>query len=66
LPSGGNYRVILNTDAAVYDGSSSVELDSIEAESVPLHLRPYSALIDLPPLSTIWLAVPRADESAGV
>jgi 1,4-alpha-glucan branching enzyme len=65
LPSAGSYRVILNTDAVVYDGSGSVELDSIEAEDAPLHLRPYSALIDLPPLSTIWLSVPRADESAG-
>jgi 1,4-alpha-glucan branching enzyme len=57
--------VILNTDAAVYGGSGSVELDSIEAEAAPLHLRPYSALIDLPPLSTIWLAVPRTDDDAG-
>jgi 1,4-alpha-glucan branching enzyme len=65
LPSGGSYRVILNTDAAVYGGSASVELGSIEAESAPLHLRAYSALIDLPPLSTIWLAVPAADEGAG-
>ncbi len=56
--------MILNTDAAIYDGSNSFELDSIEAEVVPLHLRPYSALIDLPPLSTIWLAVPHEDESA--
>jgi len=60
LPSTGNYRVILNTDAAVYDGSDSVQLDWIEAKAVPLHLRPSSALIDLPPLSTIWLEVPRA------
>ena len=66
LPSKGNYRVILNTDAAVYDGRGYVELDFIEAEAAPLHLRPYSALIDLPPLSAIWLAVPRADESASV
>ncbi|HZH90327.1 MAG TPA: 1,4-alpha-glucan branching protein GlgB [Pyrinomonadaceae bacterium] len=65
LPRAGNYRVILNTDAALYGGSGSVELDSIEAEAAPLHLRPYSALIDLPPLSTIWLAVPRADDDAG-
>jgi len=60
LPSTGNYQVILNTDAAVYDGSDTVQLDWIEAKAVPLHLRAYSALIDLPPLSTIWLEVPRA------
>jgi 1,4-alpha-glucan branching enzyme len=65
LPRPGNYRVILNTDAAVYGGSGSVELDSIEAEAAPLHLRPYSTFIDLPPLSTIWLAVPHADDDAG-
>jgi 1,4-alpha-glucan branching enzyme len=55
--------VILNTDAAVYDGSGAVELASIEASAAPLHLRPYSAPIDLPPLSAIWLAVPRAEEA---
>jgi 1,4-alpha-glucan branching enzyme len=64
LPSAGSYRVILNTDAAVYDGSNSVQLDSIEATADPLHLRPYSAFIDLPPLSTVWLEVPRAEERA--
>ena len=63
LPSVGSYRVILNTDAAVYAGSDSVPLDSIEATADPLHLRPYSALIDLPPLATIWLEVPSAEGS---
>src|SRR4028118_749346 len=44
LPRAGSYRVILNTDAAIYDGSDSVALDSIEATAGPLHLRPSSAL----------------------
>jgi 1,4-alpha-glucan branching enzyme len=61
LPQPGKYKVILNTDAAVYDGSGSIKLEWIEATAAqPLHLRPASALIDLPPLSTIWLEVPRS------
>ncbi len=63
LPRTGNYRVTLNTDAAVYVGSDSVDLDWIEATAVPLHLRPASALIDLPPLTTIWLEVPLSTTS---
>jgi 1,4-alpha-glucan branching enzyme len=63
LPTPGSYRVLLNTDAAIYDGSDSIELDAIEATAEPLHLRPASTLIDLPPLSTIWLEVPRNEES---
>ena len=39
------------------------ELEAIEATADPLHLRPYSAFIDLPALSTIWLEVPQAEES---
>jgi 1,4-alpha-glucan branching enzyme len=66
LPSVGSYRVILNTDAARYDGSASVELDFLEATADPLHLRPASAEIDLPPLSTIWLQAPLVEDDAGV
>jgi 1,4-alpha-glucan branching enzyme len=61
LPVNGNYRVILNTDAAVYDGHEAVELDTVKAIAEPWHSRPCSALIDLPPLSTIWLEVPTTD-----
>jgi 1,4-alpha-glucan branching enzyme len=66
LPTTGSYRVVLNTDAAVYDGNDSVELDWIEAIAVPLHLRPASALIDLPPLTTIWLEVPASETSNAI
>jgi len=65
LPRMGSYRVILNTDAAIYDGSGAAALESIEAEAAPLHLRPCSARLDLPPLSTIWLEAPRVDEGEG-
>jgi len=64
VPSPGSYRVILNTDAIVYNGSGAVELDVIRATAEPRYARPYSALIDLPPLSTIWLEVPPAPASA--
>ncbi len=58
LPITGDYRLILNTDAAVYGGSGSSNVQSITAEEQPWHGRPYSALVDLPPLSTLWFEAP--------
>jgi 1,4-alpha-glucan branching enzyme len=58
LPSRGSYRPILNTDAAHYGGNASLPVETIEAEESPLHNQPFSASLDLPPLSTIWFEAP--------
>ena len=60
LPAAGTYRVLLNTDAARYGGGDANTFETLEAEARPWHAQAYSALIDLPPLATIWLEVPRA------
>jgi 1,4-alpha-glucan branching enzyme len=60
LPAAGRWREILNTDAGVYGGSGMGNLGMIEAEEVASHGRPYSALITVPPLATVWFRLERA------
>jgi 1,4-alpha-glucan branching enzyme len=60
LPSAGTYRLVLNTDAPVYGGASSFEPADLKAEEVPHHGLPFSALLDLPPLTALWYVVPPA------
>ncbi|HEV7474860.1 MAG TPA: 1,4-alpha-glucan branching protein GlgB [Pyrinomonadaceae bacterium] len=58
LPRKGTYRLIVNTDAEDY-GGSGVELPkSIKAEAKPIHGQPYSAVVTLPPLATLWFEAP--------
>jgi 1,4-alpha-glucan branching enzyme len=59
LPRGGYYKTIINTDAEVYCGGGSVRVDGLHAEEVSSHGREFSALVDLPPLSTLWFTAPR-------
>ncbi|HLL73846.1 MAG TPA: 1,4-alpha-glucan branching enzyme, partial [Pyrinomonadaceae bacterium] len=65
LPAAGTYRALLHTDSVDYGGTTE-NFEGVEAREPGLHLRPYSALIDLPPLTTVWLEVPRerAEEAA--
>jgi 1,4-alpha-glucan branching enzyme len=62
LPSGGTWQEILNTDATKYGGSGLIN-EIVESESKPLRNEPYSALIKVPPLGTLWLA--RGDHKKG-
>ena len=55
LPSGGRWVEVLNTDSRFYGGSDMGNGLGIEAERSPLHGQPFSALVTLPPLATIWL-----------
>jgi 1,4-alpha-glucan branching enzyme len=61
LPEPGDYKYLLNTDAERFGGGDSTELLLLEAEASPHHGRDYSASLALPPLTTVWLEVPRAD-----
>jgi 1,4-alpha-glucan branching enzyme len=54
LPSAGQWREILNTDAEIYGGSGMGNLGMIATDEVASHGRPYSARITLPPLATLW------------
>src|SRR5215210_668636 len=58
LPRAGQYRQVLNTDAARFGGSDAGVFDAVEAEETPWHGQPFSAILDLPPLAAMWLEAP--------
>ena len=55
VPSGGLWRERLNGDASAYGGSGAGNLGGVEAEAVPVHARPFSLSLTLPPLSALFL-----------
>ncbi|MGR8921746.1 MAG: alpha amylase C-terminal domain-containing protein, partial [Gammaproteobacteria bacterium] len=61
VPRSGDYREILNTDAALYGGSNVGNLGAIGADAIGMHGHPYSLKLSLPPLTTLFLAVPPRD-----
>ncbi len=63
LPRMGRWNEILNTDAEGYGGSGVGNLGSVQAEEVPWHGQPYSALLTLPPLGTVWLEPASQEQS---
>jgi 1,4-alpha-glucan branching enzyme len=58
LPEKGTYKLILNTDSTYYGGGDSLRVESIEAEDQPWQNRPFSATVDLPPLTALWFSAP--------
>ncbi|MBC6448683.1 1,4-alpha-glucan branching protein GlgB [Actinokineospora xionganensis] len=54
LPSGGNWREVLNTDDTGYGGSGVVNPE-IKVEAEECHGRPHSTELSLPPSGVIWL-----------
>jgi 1,4-alpha-glucan branching enzyme len=55
VPSGGFWRELLNSDGKEYGGSGMGNLGGIEAVATPVHGRPYSLLLTLPPLAALFL-----------
>jgi 1,4-alpha-glucan branching enzyme len=55
LPRDGAWREVLNTDAEFYGASGVGNLGGVEAVEEPLHGRPFSAALTLPPLAAVWL-----------
>ncbi|MEX0682846.1 MAG: 1,4-alpha-glucan branching protein GlgB [Dehalococcoidia bacterium] len=62
VPLKGAWREILNTDAHAYGGSGQGNLGEVRAAPIPIHGRPYSLNLTLPPLAAIFL---KHDETAG-
>jgi 1,4-alpha-glucan branching enzyme len=59
LPWNGEWEVILDTDAAAWWGSGHRSLGPIDATSdEPWQGQPSSALLDIGPMSMLWLASP--------
>ena len=63
LPFGGQWNEVVNTDAEAYGGSGVGNMGAVYAEEIPWHGRPYSAIVRVPPLGTLWLrpALPPSD-----
>ena len=55
VPKGGFWRELLNSDAKEYGGSGMGNLGGVLAEENPVHGRPYSLSLTLPPLAAVFL-----------
>jgi 1,4-alpha-glucan branching enzyme len=56
VPQAGNYVERLNTDSVHYGGSNvGTPLGIATADNTPHHSKPYSVLLNLPPLATVLL-----------
>ena len=55
VPSAGSWDVVLNSDDTAYWGSGTGSTGTLTAEDVPMHGRPASVALDLPPLSAIYI-----------
>ncbi|MCE5339255.1 MAG: 1,4-alpha-glucan branching protein GlgB [Methanomicrobiaceae archaeon] len=56
VPFGGFWTEVLNSDAVDYGGSGVGNLGGVEAERVPVHGRPWSLPLTLPPLGAVIFA----------
>jgi 1,4-alpha-glucan branching enzyme len=64
-PIEGAWTEVLNSDAVEYGGSGQGNLGRAEAVSIPMHGRPYSMNITLPPLAVVaFVSPPRPVTSA--
>jgi 1,4-alpha-glucan branching enzyme len=55
-PRGGYWRELLNSDGKEYGGSGIGNGGGVEAAAAPMHGRPFSLTVTLPPLSVLFLA----------
>jgi len=55
VPGGGFWRELLNSDAKEYGGSGMGNWGGVMAEEEPIHGRPYSLNLTLPPLAALFL-----------
>jgi 1,4-alpha-glucan branching enzyme len=58
-PRGGFWQEIANSDAAEYGGGNMGNFGGMEAAPIPLHGRPYSLTLTLPPLSVSFFKSPQ-------
>jgi 1,4-alpha-glucan branching enzyme len=52
-PQGGYWREILNSDAPLYGGSGQGNMGGLSAAPLPIHGRPFSLNMTLPPLGVV-------------
>jgi len=56
VPRSGLWSEVLNSDAKDYGGSGIGNMGSVKATTIPLHDKPYSLKLNLPPLSAIFFS----------
>src|SRR6266446_5095628 len=49
MPASGRWQELVNTDSAYYGGSGVGNLGGVDAQTMPWHDQPFSALLTLPP-----------------
>ncbi len=54
VPGPGYWQELLNTDAAAFGGSNVGNQGGLHAEYVPMHGRPYSLSLTVPPMAAVW------------
>jgi 1,4-alpha-glucan branching enzyme len=59
VPVAGDYTEILNSDAVAYGGGGVIN-GNLTAEHHAVHGRPFSLVVDLPPLAVMMIRVPRS------
>jgi 1,4-alpha-glucan branching enzyme len=58
VPTGGYWRELLNSDGKEYAGSGVGNSGGVEAKAEPVHGRPFSLNLTLPPLGALFLKGP--------
>jgi 1,4-alpha-glucan branching enzyme len=66
VPCGGWWRERLNSDAEAYAGSGQGNLGGVEAVAVESHNQPYSLVLNLPPLTVLFLKPEVMADHAGL
>lgn len=54
VPKGGMWRELLNSDSHAYGGSGAGNMGAVRSEPIPVHGRPFSMNLVLPPLSILY------------
>ena len=62
VPWPGFWRELLNSDAREYGGGGQGNLGGVEAVPTPVHGRPYSLTITVPPLAAVFFKPSQPDE----
>lgn len=55
VPEGGEWVELLNTDAKVYGGGGIGNFGGVLADPIPMHGRPFSVELSVPPLGVLFL-----------
>jgi len=66
-PANGYWREVLNSDSARYGGANRGNMGGVDAVPIPLHGRPYSLTLTLPPLCMLLFKreAPAVEERVG-